>query len=119
MKKTTEQAIIEKILYVGEEIPESLLSDKRPKFILLGTPRDFIDETTESDKLNKDFYDRLPSMVCESLEGLIIPKYRKEEWFNPAWEEYRQHIFSCKNLEDMKMPGFVFKKYITPSSPNN
>ena len=47
MKKTTEQAIRDKILYIGNEIPESLMSDKRSKFIVLGTPQEFIDETSK------------------------------------------------------------------------
>ena len=62
-------------------------------------------------EINKDFYNDLPSMVCEILDDSIIPKYRNEEWFARAWEEYRQHILNT-NMENMKMPGFVFKKYI-------
>ena len=112
--KTTEQAIRDKILYIGNEIPESLMSDKRPKFIVLGTPQEFIDETSEPSKLNKDFYNNLPSMVCEQLEGSIIPKYGKEEWFEKAWEEYRQHIKNS-TMDTMKMPGFIFKRYINPN----
>lgn len=42
--KTINQAILDKILYIGDEIPEALLSDKRPKFIVLGTPQELIDE---------------------------------------------------------------------------
>lgn len=49
-------------------------------------------------------------MVCELLDG-IIEKYHKEEWFNEAWEEYRQHILTT-DMDNMKMPGFVFGKYI-------
>lgn len=110
--KTTEQAMQEKILYIGNEIPESLMSDKRAKFILLGTPQEFIDETSEPSKLNKDFYDKLPSMVCEQLDGVFIPKYGKEKWFDVAWKEYRRHIKMAKNIDDMKMPMFVFQKYL-------
>lgn len=43
-EKTVEQAILDKILYIGEEIPESLVNDKRPKFVVLGTPQELIDE---------------------------------------------------------------------------
>lgn len=60
--------------------------------------------------MNKDFYNRLPGMVCEDLDN-IIEKYGKEEWFEKAWEEYRQHILNSK-IDDMRMPGYVFKKYI-------
>lgn len=44
--KTVEQAILDKILYIGEEIPEVFTTDNRPKFIVLGTPQELIDETT-------------------------------------------------------------------------
>ena len=108
--KTTEQALREKILYIGDKIPESLLDDTRPKFIVLGTPQEFINETSELSKLNRDFYNDIPSMVCEQLEGLI-EKYGKEDWFETAWEEYRQHIKNS-DMDIMKMPGYVFKKYI-------
>ena len=33
-----------RLLYIGEEIPESLVNDKRPKFMLLGVPADLIKE---------------------------------------------------------------------------
>lgn len=108
--KTTEQALREKILYIGDKIPESLLEDTRPKFIVLGTPQEFIDETSEPSKLNKDFYNNIPSIVCEQLEKLI-EKYGKEDWFQTAWEEYRQHIKSS-DMDTMRMPGFVFKKFL-------
>ena len=113
MKKTTEQAIRDKILYIGNKIPESLMNDERPKFIVLGTPQEFIDETSEPLKLNKDFYNDLPSMVCEVLDKTFIPKYGKEEWFEKAWEEYRQYIKKTPMME-MKMPMFIFKKFLTP-----
>lgn len=60
--------------------------------------------------MNKDFYDNLPGMVCVMLDELI-EKYGKEEWFKNAWEEYRKHILSS-GIDDMKMPGYVFNKYI-------
>ena len=101
--KTTEQAIREKIFYIGNEIPESAANDPRPKFVLLGTPQEFIDETMEKSTLNKDFYNKIPSMACEALDDTFIPKYGKEQWFNDAWEEYRQHIFTAK-MDEMKMP---------------
>lgn len=60
--------------------------------------------------MNKDFYEDLPGMVCIILDELI-KKYEKEEWFENAWNEYRNHIKNS-NMDDMKMPGFVFNKYI-------
>lgn len=108
--KTTEQALREKIFYIGDKLPESVMDDSRPKFIVLGTPQEFIDETSLPETLNKDFYNDVPSMVCEQLDR-IITKYRSEKWFETAWEEYRQHIKSS-TMDTMKMPGFVFKKFI-------
>lgn len=61
-------------------------------------------------KLNKDFYDNLPGMVCTMLDELI-EKYSKEKWFKNAWEEYRQHILTT-DMDNMKMPGYVFNKYL-------
>ena len=111
--KTTEQALKEKILYIGDKIPESLMSDERPKFIVLGTPQEFIDETSIPETLNKDFYEDLPSMVCEQLDGHFIPKYRNKKWFETAWEEYRQHIKNS-TMETMKMPASIFQKFLSP-----
>ncbi len=61
--------------------------------------------------INKDFYNDLPSMVCIILDEKIIPKYSKEPWFEKAWEEYRKHIKNS-SMDDMKMPMFIFNKYI-------
>lgn len=56
-KKTIEHSLQNRILYIGDEIPEALTKDSRPKFIILGTPQEVIDETTNS---NKSFHE----MVC-------------------------------------------------------
>lgn len=64
-----------------------------------------------ANELNKDFYNDLPSMVCEQLDKVYIPKFRNEEWFDNAWEEYRQHILQS-DMEKMMMPYSIFKKYI-------
>lgn len=60
--------------------------------------------------MNKDFYNRLPGLVCEMLDQ-IIEKYSEEKWFEKAWGEYREHILTS-DMEDMKMPMYVFGKYI-------
>ena len=60
--------------------------------------------------MNKDFYNDLPGCVCEILED-FIKQFGKQKWFEKAWEEYRQHILSS-SMDDMKMPGYVFNKYI-------
>lgn len=44
-----EQEMLNRILYIGEKIPESLLDDSRSKFILLGTPQEFIDSVMEEE----------------------------------------------------------------------
>ncbi len=61
--------------------------------------------------INKDFYSDLPAMVCIELDDFFIPKYQEEAWFEKAWEQYRQHIKSS-SMDDMRMPGFVFNKYL-------
>jgi len=43
--KSVEQSLLDRILYIGEEIPPSVASDPRPKFVVLGTPQEVIDET--------------------------------------------------------------------------
>ena len=52
MKKETklEQILLDNILYIGEEIPELLAKDKRPKFVVLGTPQEIINETKSNIK---------------------------------------------------------------------
>ncbi len=45
MKKTIEQSLLDRILYIGTEVPESFIKDDRQKFIVLGTPQEVIDET--------------------------------------------------------------------------
>jgi hypothetical protein len=44
IKDIIEKETTDRILYIGGEIPNVIAIDKRPKFILLGTPREFIDE---------------------------------------------------------------------------
>lgn len=39
-----EVVLLQKILYIGEELPETLANDPRTKFVVLGTPQEFIDE---------------------------------------------------------------------------
>ena len=61
--------------------------------------------------INKDFYNDLPSMVCEQLDTIFIPKFQNETWFDTAWEEYRQHV-KTSSMDEVKMPYAIFKKYI-------
>ena len=48
--KTIEQSMLDRILYIGNEIPEGVANDKRDKFILLGCPQNVIDETSPIQK---------------------------------------------------------------------
>jgi len=50
MKKTIEQSMLDRILYIGKEIPDGVSKDTRSKFVLLGFPQQVIDET-----INKSF----------------------------------------------------------------
>lgn len=42
--KTVEQAIQDKILFIGNKMPSIFLTDKRSKFMVLGSPQEMIDE---------------------------------------------------------------------------
>lgn len=44
MKKTIKEILLDRIVYIGNDVPESVAKDQCPKFILLGTPQDFMDE---------------------------------------------------------------------------
>ena len=68
----------------------------------------------EVEQMNKDFYNELPGMVCLILDELI-EKYKNEEWFENAWNEYREHILKS-DMDDMKMPGAIFNKYLGDSN---
>ena len=60
--------------------------------------------------MKKDFYNKLPGLVCFILDELI-EKYENEEWFENAWNEYREHILKS-DMDDMKMLGAIFGKYL-------
>ena len=62
--------------------------------------------------LNTNHYRDLPGMVCVMLEDYYVRKYGTMPDFKEAWEEYRHHIKSS-SMDDMKMPGYVFNKYVT------
>lgn len=67
--------------------------------------------------LNKDFYDELPGFVAIMLDD-IASEYSHLDWFKDAWNEYRDHVMTA-SMDDMKMPGFVFGKYIDTKSKNS
>ena len=47
------QAMLNKIIYIGEEIPFGVSNDKRPKFVILGTPQELIDECSPDEQAEK------------------------------------------------------------------
>lgn len=59
--------------------------------------------------MNKDFYDKLPGCVCAILDELITD-FGNEDWFETAWEEYRQHVLTT-SMDDIRLPDYMFKKY--------
>lgn len=67
-------------------------------------------KTLEEPPHNKDFYEDLPGTVCSTLENLI-KQHGDAEWFSTAWEEYREHV-KTSNMDGVRMPGYVFNKYI-------
>lgn len=44
MSKTVEEALLQRILYIGNTIPLTMGMDNRPKFIVLGTPQELVDD---------------------------------------------------------------------------
>lgn len=117
MKEIIEKIFKDGILYIGNEIPKTIANDSRPKFVVLGTPQgllDILQHYESNPPIQKDFYNLLPSIACEALDRTFIPKFSKELWFNEAWEEYRQHV-KGSNIDTMKMPMFIFSKFIKNS----
>ena len=45
----------------------------------------------------------------------MIKQYEDQAWFLKAWEEYRHHVLTS-DMEHMRTPGYVFKKYIKDSN---
>lgn len=62
-------------------------------------------------KLNKDFYDNLPGMICVQIDDHIIPRLQDRKWFGNFWEEYRQHVLNA-DVNNMMMPAHFLKKYV-------
>lgn len=53
--KTLDKALLDKILYIGNAIPESIAKDTRSKFIILGTPQELMDEVGGNLKSKSEF----------------------------------------------------------------
>lgn len=65
-------------------------------------------------KLNKDFYEKLPSSIPQILDN-IIEKYKDNEWFEQLFNEYRAHVLES-NINEIRLPGIVFNKFFKGSS---
>lgn len=65
--------------------------------------------------LNKDFYNKLPTVVRVVLDN-IISKNQDNEKFEQAWSEYREHVLESADSALM-MPGEVFNTILGTSSP--
>lgn len=64
--------------------------------------------------LNKDFYMAIPSGLQLVLDH-IIEKYQDNEWFESAFNSYRDHVLESTN-DQLKLPGVAFSQYFKVSS---
>ena len=53
--KTIEQSLQDRILYIGDEVPDTFLTDTRSKCIFLGNPQEIIDEVNGKLKDKTEF----------------------------------------------------------------
>lgn len=84
--------------------------DAKEKEQIIKSRQDY--EKAEIKVINKDFYGDLPSQVCTVLDG-ISWHWRKYDWFEEAWNKYRDHVLSSvSNGNPIKTPGFIFNSYI-------
>lgn len=67
----------------------------------------------------RDFFEYLPHEICNVLDSLIW-RWRSYDWFEKAWNEYRQHVLDAADKGGkIKVPGFVFNKYIDEQVKKN
>lgn len=67
----------------------------------------------EINVLYKDFLSDLPDYIRDVM-WRVNDQWGKEEWFEKAWNEYRDYVLECVKNGDMpKGPGHVFNKYIS------
>lgn len=84
--------------------------DAKEKEQIIKSRQDY--EKSEIKVINKDFYGDLPSQVCSVLDG-ISWHWKKYDWFEEAWNKYRDHVLSSvSNGNPIKAPGFIFNSYI-------
>ena len=61
-------------------------------------------------KVNKDFYTFLPKYLQRDLDKKI-ELYSEEEWFEDAWNKYREHCWEA-DKKHMESPNLFFMKYL-------
>ena len=67
--------------------------------------------------LKKDFYNKLPTYLCNILDN-VAEKYNNTEWLDEAWEKYRNHVIESAQ-DDIKMYGFIFNEYTQKSDSSD
>ncbi len=54
LRYVVEKVMLNKLLYIGDEVPTCFIKDSRGKFILLGSPQEFIDDLISLLHLSQD-----------------------------------------------------------------
>ncbi len=83
--KTTEQSIRDRIFYIGDKLPQSVCEDTRPKFVVLGTPQEVIDETDAKIK-NKSIFE-ISMWIAEYAHKMANPNGRFSEPPSMVYEQ--------------------------------
>lgn len=68
-------------------------------------------------KVNKDFYTFLPKYLQRDLDKKI-ELYSEEEWFEDAWNKYREHCWEA-DKKHMESPNLFFGKLVDSNVKNN
>lgn len=107
-EKILARAILQRAKEYGVDLLEMSIGDENrfKKYL----PKNELKHNDEGQKLNKDFYDDLPGIVCAQLDKLIT-EHGDQSWFPKAWNEYRQHVLTSDRVR-IRMPGFIFNKYL-------
>ena len=87
MKKEIEQKFLDKLLYIGEEIPDGVSQDRRTKFVLLGTSQALIDEIDKLFSLQKqEIVEEIEKMKNTKMVSLCC---KKTMTYGNSTQEYR------------------------------
>ena len=61
--------------------------------------------------VKRDFLEDLPSNVAACLDSLYW-EYRNCDWFEKAWNDYRDQVINTPENKMPKLPGYIFNPYI-------